>query len=179
MPLPSKKFPGGGGTPTFWVSNIAGVSIKGESGSVEMGTRGLALIMAEISAMKVQRTSWERGCDPTCINMESSILLTTPIIRSQAPPMWDAWGGLNSHVQAWLLRYCCTSGSFAVLRNSNSLLAPMKFVPQSERSCLAGPRMAKNLRRALMQLEVSIDSITSMCTARVLMHVKSTAQRLL
>lgn len=72
----------------------------------------------------------------------------------------------------------CKSGSFVNLCNPSSLLSPTKFVPQSERNCLAGPRIAKNLRRALMQLEVSI-SITSMWTAWVLIEEKSTAQRLL
>ncbi|KAK3519760.1 hypothetical protein QTP70_003905 [Hemibagrus guttatus] len=30
---------------------------------------------------------------------ESSIRLETPIIHSQVPPMWDAWGGLKTHAQ--------------------------------------------------------------------------------
>ena len=55
----------------------------------------------------------------------------------------------------------------------------MKLVPLSERSCVAGPRMARNLRSAFMKLEVSMDSINSMWIALVAKHVKSTAQRLL
>ena len=47
----------------------------------------------------------------------------------------------------------------------------MKFVPQSDLSCFAGPRMAKNLLSALMQLKAS--------TALVLMQVNRIAQRLL
>ncbi len=55
---------------------------------------------------------------------------------------------------------------------SSSWLAPMKLVPLSDLSCFAGPLTAKNLCRALMPLAVFIDSMTSMCTARVLIHVK-------
>lgn len=63
--------------------------------------------------------------------------------------------------------------------NFNSLHAPIKFVPLSERSCLGGPRIAKNRRQAFMKLEVDMDSNTSMCVALVLMHVNNTAHRLL
>ncbi len=164
MPL-HEKFPGDGGTPTFWVRSMAGVSIRGESGSEEIGTKGLALIIAEISAMNVDSTSCERGREPYCINIESKILLTkdkTPIKRSQAPPMCEAWGELNSHEQEQLVRYFYISGSFATLANPSSLLAATKLVPQSERNCLTGPLIAKNLRIAFIQLEVSRDSIISM-----------------
>lgn len=61
----------------------------------------------------------------------------------------------------------------------SSTLAAMKLVPLSDRICLAGPLIAKNLRIALMQLEVSIDSMTSMCTPLVVIHVKSIAHLLL
>lgn len=56
---------------------------------------------------------------------------------------------------------------------------PTKLVPQSERSCTAGPRKARKLRKALVKLEASIDSITSIWIALVVRQVKSTAQRLL
>lgn len=36
----------------------------------------------------------------------------------------------------------------------NSLQAPIKFVLQSERICLAGPRRAENRRNVLMKLDV-------------------------
>ncbi|MEE6522432.1 hypothetical protein FKM82_020980 [Ascaphus truei] len=61
----------------------------------------------------------------------------------------------------------------------NSLHAPMKLVPQSERICLTCPLIAKNLLKAFMKLDASIDSMTSMCMARVHIQVKSTAHRLL
>lgn len=77
----------------FWVSNIAGVSISGKSGSVETGTSGLELMMAATSAMNVFRTSWVNVFPLAPISMESSILRVIPIILSHAPPMWEAWGG--------------------------------------------------------------------------------------
>ena len=44
---------------------------------------------------------------------------------------------------------------------------------------MTGPLIARNLRNALIKLEVSIDSMTSMCTARIDIQANSTAQRLL
>lgn len=64
----------------------------------------------------------------------------------------------------------------------SSMLAAMKLVPLSDRICLAVPLIAKNLqicRIAFMQLQVSIDSMTSMCTPLVVIHVKSIAHLLL
>ena len=56
----STKHPGGGGLQTFWVRIMFGVSRAGAFASVEMVAKGLALIMAETSAMRVDRTSWVR-----------------------------------------------------------------------------------------------------------------------
>lgn len=50
---------------------------------------------------------------------------------------------------------------------------------QSDLSCLAGPLIAKKRRSALIQLDVFMDSITSICAALGLMHIKRLAQRLL
>lgn len=44
----------------FCVNNNAGVSISGASGSVETGTKGLALMIAITSAIKVDKTSCVR-----------------------------------------------------------------------------------------------------------------------
>lgn len=55
----------------------------------------------------------------------------------------------------------------------------MKLVPRSDRSCLAGPLTAKNLRSALTQLEALRASMSSMWTALVDMHVNSIAHLLL
>lgn len=51
--------------------------------------------------------------------------------------------------------------------------------PQSDLICFAGPRMAKKRLNALMQLDVSRESMISMCTARELMQQKSIAHLLL
>ena len=69
--------------------------------------------------------------------------------------------------------------SISLRQDWSSFRAPPKLVPQSERSCTAGPRKARNLRKAVMKHEVSIDSITSIWIALVVRQVKSTAQRLL
>lgn len=45
-----------------------------------------------------------------------------------------------------------------------SLQAQTKFVPRSERICLTGPRTARKRLSALMKLDVSRDSITSIWT---------------
>lgn len=71
-------------------------------------------------------------------------------------------------------------GSVAVFELSpSSLEAATKLVPQSDLNCFAGPLTEKNLRRALMQQEASIDSSTSKWTALVLRQVNSIAHRLL
>lgn len=57
----ASKDPGGGrGVQTFSVRIIAGVRRTGESGSVDIGARGLEFIMAATSAIRVQSTSWAR-----------------------------------------------------------------------------------------------------------------------
>ncbi|KAG8539801.1 hypothetical protein GDO81_020334 [Engystomops pustulosus] len=91
-------------------------------------------------------------------------------MRSQDPPIWDECGGLNTQVHLLLVKK---------FSNCSSLQAPTKLEPQSDLNCLTGPRMEKNLLRALMKQEVSMHSITSMCTARMLRQVNSTAHRLL
>ncbi|MEE6523756.1 hypothetical protein FKM82_022790 [Ascaphus truei] len=52
-----KPSTGVGTFPTFWVSSIAGVKTLGDSGSVDTGIKGLALTIADISAMNVVSTS--------------------------------------------------------------------------------------------------------------------------
>ncbi|KAI4801193.1 hypothetical protein KUCAC02_000118 [Chaenocephalus aceratus] len=54
-----------------------------------------------------------------------------------------------------------------------------KLVPQSDLNCFTGPWMEMNRRNALMKLEDSIDSITSMCMALTLIQLKMTAHRVL
>ena len=71
--------------------------------------------------------------------------------------------------------------SISLREDWNSFRAPTKLVPQSERNCTAGPRKARNLWKALMKHEASIesDSITLIWIALVVRQLKSTAQRLL
>lgn len=124
------NIPGGGGTFCFWVGSIAGVSIWGTSGSEEMETRGLELMMAVTSAIRVHKTLWVKLLEGVRISIESKILLATPIMHSHTPPMCEDWGWLNCHVHPLLLVYLWTSDSDTTFWNSNSLLAPTKLVPQ-------------------------------------------------
>lgn len=55
----------------------------------------------------------------------------------------------------------------------------MKFVPESDLSCLAGPLMVKKRVKALMQLEASIEAITSIWTVLDLIQQNNMAYRLL
>ena len=58
--------------------------------------------------------------------------------------------------------------SSASLRQDWSLLcSPTKLAPQSGRSCTTGPCKARNLHSALMKLEVSSDSNSSMWMALI------------
>ena len=83
----------------FWVSSIAGVSMNGESISVETGTSSLELMIADTSAISVHRTSWVRLEDSVCVSIESKILCATPIIRSHTSPICEECGGLKVQAQ--------------------------------------------------------------------------------
>lgn len=73
--------------------------MNGEEGSVEIGTKGLALIIDDTSAIRVQSTSCVRQVCLFCKSIESNIRRVTPIILSQTVQPPTACGGLNSHVQ--------------------------------------------------------------------------------
>ena len=123
---PDEKFPAQAETAlTFCVSNIAGVSIPGLSGSVDMGTRGLALIIAITSAITVLKTSWVRRVCSVCDSTASRMCLVNPMRRSHEPPMLDTWGELNVPMHP----LSCRNFSTAVFSESkpSSLKAPTKF----------------------------------------------------
>lgn len=68
------KFTGGReGAPTICVRSMAGVKMRGASGSEEIGTKGPALIIATTSAIQVVKSSWVRFVFPSCMNIESRI----------------------------------------------------------------------------------------------------------
>ncbi|KAG8566207.1 hypothetical protein GDO81_013136 [Engystomops pustulosus] len=73
--------------------------MAGVSGSIDTGTRGLELMMAETSARRVIRVSCVSLEEFTSISIEFKILREIPIILSQAPPMWELCGGLKIQVQ--------------------------------------------------------------------------------
>ncbi len=62
-------------------------------------------MIADTSAIRLQSTSWVKWACFFCNSIPSRILRVTPIMRSHAPPMWDACGRLNSHVQPFSWRY--------------------------------------------------------------------------
>lgn len=104
---------------------------QGKSASAEMGVRGLAFVIAETSAIKVESTLW--------VIFEGLI-----------------WESMES-----------------------SILRHYFVVPQSDQITFTGPRTAKKCLRALIKLDVPIDSMSSISTARMLRHVKSTVHLLL
>ena len=95
--------------------------------------------------------------------------------RSHTPPKCDPDGGLNSHL---MFCKCSTSSNFnwlnLLISWRNSLLAPMKFVPSSDHMSLTGPRLALNLRMALMHASVSCEWAISKWAALLARHVKIT-----
>lgn len=110
--------------------------------------------------------------------MPSNIFLQAPIILSQTPPKWDAWGGLNNQEAPFSARYCPTDPvSTKCASMLNSLAAPTKLVPLSERYCFTGPRTATNLLKAFMNEELLSCSTSSICTARDTRQVNKIAQR--
>lgn len=115
--------------------------MAGMSGSVDTDTKGLALIIALTSDVRVLKTSCVRQVEPVWNSIASRIRLATPMSLSQEPPIWDECGGLNIQVHPLSVRYLVSSESFVVI--SSSLQAPIKFVPRSERSTFAGPRIEK------------------------------------
>lgn len=115
--------------------------------------------------------------------MASRIRLAIPMRLSHELHMCEECGGLNCHVQFLLQEKGCTwKEEFSVASwwsIFNSLQAPIKLVPLSEQRSFAGPQIEKNLLNAFMNLDVEIDSTSSMCTDLVDIHVKSTAHLLL
>ena len=79
----------------FCVSSVAGVRTSGASGSLDTGTSGLALTMADTSAIKVVKTSWVKYFDGTSTSIASNTRLVTPIILSHAPPACEAYASVH------------------------------------------------------------------------------------
>ena len=60
------------------------------------------------------------------------------------------------------------------IASDNSRLPPLKFVPLSNLISAGFPRLAMKRRSALMKESVSMVCATSICTARMVKHVKRT-----
>ena len=110
------------------------VGIKGESGSEGMNVRGRDLIIALASARKVVRTSWVCPWAECSFIILFNIRRVTLIISSHAPPLFDAWGGLNIQTVPLEYRKSMTGESSVLIASIwRGLTAPIKLVPLSER----------------------------------------------
>lgn len=154
---------------TFCVKSEAGIKRKGKSGPEEIDISGLAIMISVISAIKVDNTSYCSIFVWKCQSSVSKLLPCGRKVRVENP------GALLFSAQVLLnIVFFGYATSFCI-----SLQAPVKLVPQSERSCFAGPCRAKKRHEALIRLETSMASISSLCTARMLIHMKSPAYLLL
>lgn len=143
------------------VSIVAGVNGNGTSGSYDMGKRGRALMIEETSANNVESISWVNCL--TSSRIVSSIRLTTPIIRSQIPPMWEEWGVLKIQLIPFSFKYCLIGrSSTLIMLMFKSFTDPMKFVPQSECIILTSPLIAQNRLSAFIKHDDVISSSISM-----------------
>ena len=128
-----------------------------------MAVMGQELTIAATSDIEVTSSSWVSFCAPVSTNMASRMRLIVPIWRSQAPPKWEACGGLNCHSQPCSERYLSTDFlSISAKASSNSDFPPTKLLPRSHLSRVAGPRMEKNLLKAHMNELASMVSRSSM-----------------
>ena len=104
---------------------------------------------------------------------------TLLISLSHTPDVWLVVGGWkrhfgNTHLNQSASYICsslliCSSFSSRIERRS-SFSAPVKFVPLSDQISLGQPRTEMNRRRAKMNVLVSKELTSSMCTARPLKH---------
>ena len=69
---------------------VAGVRISGAEGSLETGTRGRLLTIADTSAISVESTSWVSCRVHISANIALRKFLEMPIILSHTPPAWEA-----------------------------------------------------------------------------------------
>jgi hypothetical protein len=98
-------------------------------------------------------------------------------VASHKPPKCDELGGLKRHCIFLSVRKLCIfslcSSDWKRARSSfNSLSAPTKLVPLSERIVAQCPRRDINRRKAAMKASVIRSLTNSMCTALVARHIK-------
>lgn len=95
------------------------------------------------------------------------------IFHSHTPPLCEAPGGFIDH---WTSR-CLSAASIVAWSHDfmdffNSFLASTKFVPLSDLNNSGFPRYAMKHLRTWMNLSVSNEFATSMCTARIFRQTK-------
>ena len=113
------------------LSNNRWFGVRGSRslGSLLTGINGLPFKIPSTSLISVRSISSETSCCPSKV---LRILRTDLIVRSQAPPMCEAAGGLNFHVMFLWIRNLWIDSWFHSLTNSRNSLSPAwKFVPLS------------------------------------------------
>lgn len=138
-----------------------------------------ALLWAFYGSFMMLSTSHKIVCSPSsnicCFNRGLSTFLTVLIRHSLTPTWWIAAGVLNIHLtclfsmDSWILDW---SRSFKA--SFNSLSGPIKLVQLSDQRTDTCPLLLKKRRRALIHELVSSECATSMWTALLVKHVKST-----
>ena len=139
---------------------------------------GLPLTMASTSQNKVDK---RLSCKVCSLIMIFSTFLTDLICLSHMPPIWDAAGGLNSHLISFCNRWAFTLRSFFQLRiaSRNSFSPATKLVPLSDLTFSGTPLLAQNLTKPLIKESASRLSSFSIWTARVVRHVNKQPYRLI
>ena len=146
------------------------MSVYRSFGSFDNGVSGRPFIIPSTSHSRVSSLSSSNECSGSMVR---SIFRADRICLSQAPPMCDAAGGLNTHSISRCRHIRRRIGSlFSCLTAlRSSLSAPTKFVPLSDLICFGFPQRAMNQTSALMKELVSREVSLSMCTALITRHV--------
>ena len=143
-------------------------------GSWDIGVKGRELRHASTRASTVLSSSKVNACKPIDRLRRILQLLTA---ASQSPPKCGALGGIVTHSTPRVAAYALSEDSLLVLKRRswrafNSLRAPMKLLPLSEKMVLGRPRRAINLLRPPIQAADVRAETSSIWTAFVAKQTK-------
>ena len=135
---------------------------------------GLSVLRVRGLEFRMFTTSAITSSDNTCsLNKARKIWCSDRVIRSHAPPMWLAAGGLKGHSIFFCpqkrLIFCWFHPSIA---SFSSLSALVEFVPRSLLNHSGQPRILMNLLSAFAIESVSKEWAVSMWIARVVRKIK-------
>ena len=147
-----------------------GVSGSSSSTSLLTCVNGLALTRLSVSVTMVEKVSQVNFADPK-FKRRARFTICTSLFHT--PPKWGAEGGFRRHSTDWFSSFCLMNSwsSWSGCRRI-CFLAPRKLLPLSLRNNRGCPRLATNLRMAVMQVVVVKSSVTSKCTALVTRQLK-------